>query len=211
VAEEQVELLIEQRKRRGIRFASVRRLLPPSSRGTWLSLAVAAVVTVGVAGAIARRTGPELPEGGPRAAEQAATVDALLSQSTAGRQYLLTAIEDINACAVTDTTVATIRRAARARWELLALVDDTVVTDLPHGVAIKTDFRRAVRASYDADEAYLDWVLAAGRRCPTQGDPTYAAVTTANSAARATKRAFLDRWNPVAVRYGLDPRSATVV
>lgn len=211
MAEENIGLLIKARKRRGITFASVRNLLPVPPWWTWLCLAAATIVAVGAVGVVGQRTSPGLPEGGPHAAEQAAEIDSLLSQSSAGRRYLLTAIEDINACAVTDTTLVTIRRASDARWELLEAVNDAVVTDLPQGVAVKTDLRRAVRASYDADEAYYDWVLAAGQACPRRDAPAYTAVTSANAAARTTKRAFLDRWNPIAVRYGLVPRSATVV
>ena len=185
--------------------------LPISRPGVWLWAAGATVAAAILAALVARGAGTSIPEGGPHAARQAAGIDALLDASPRGRGYLLDAIDDINACAVTISTLSEIRGAAAARQDLLAQVDLAVVDDLPRGTRIKSDLHAAVLASYLADNAYLHWVLVAGERCPTHGDPAYRDVVAANAAADAAKRALVADWNPVAARYGLPARSTTIV
>jgi hypothetical protein len=186
-------------------------LLRASRRRTWYSV-VALMMAVGAAaGLMALNLGPSVPDGGPLAASQAAAIDSLLDSSAAGRARLLSAIDDINACAVDHSTVFNIRAAVRARSELAARVGAIVVSDLPNGVPIKSDLLLAVRASHKADRAYLAWVLAADGQCPTHADAAWNAVSAANATAGESKRALLARWNPVASKYGLTRRSATVI
>jgi hypothetical protein len=192
----------------GIPYASVQR--PRRRRWIWLggAVLVAAAVAVFV---LTATGGPTIPDGGPHAGQQAAAINALLDSSEQGRGYLLTAIDDINACATNGSTLSLIRAAEQARRDLLTGAWQTVVSDLPYPNEIKTDLIAAVQASYTADQAYLAWVLASGDRCPTHADPAWAAVETANSRADQAKATFVGVWNPVARHYGLGERSLTVI
>jgi hypothetical protein len=193
---------------------SVRPVRTPRGR-RWLW--IAGVVTAGaviVVAAITLTGAPAVPDGGPHGRAQAAAIDALLDSSTTGRGYLLTAIDDINRCAATTLTGSTlsyIRSARTARQNLLAAVEQTVVSDLPDGNEIKTELTTAVQASYDTDKAYLDWVLASSDNCPTHADPAWAPVAAANATADRAKQTFVGHWNPVAGKYGLPQRSLTVI
>jgi len=138
-------------------------------------------------------------------------IDELLDSSTTGRGYLLTAIDDVNACDVTGSTFIYMRDAASARLDLLNRASDTVVTDLPDGDRIKAELTAAVRASFIADQAYLTWVVAAHGACPARAGAAYSPVVAANAAADRAKREFLADWNPVARKYGLSQRNQTVI
>jgi hypothetical protein len=199
------------RRRHLLRRHLLPRRLSIPRRRLWLWAAGAAVVAAFVAGALARGVGTSIPDGGPLAARQATAIDSLLDTSPVGRGYLLDAIDDVNACSVTISTMSNLRAAAGARQALLARVDAAMVTDLPRGTEIKEDLHEAVLASYRADNAYLHWVLGAGERCPTHADPAYRDVVAANAAADAAKRTLIDDWNPVATKYGLPDRSMTII
>ena len=188
-------------------------LLLRNARRRRIGLAVGAVVLALAfgGGIVGLSLGPPVPDGGPRGADQAAAVDTLLDSSSAGRLFLLDAIDDINACAVNGTTTANIRAAARQRMDLGDRARQLVVDDLPNGELIKSALLTAAQMSYDADRAYLRWVLDAGEDCPIHEDPAWAPVVEANAAADAAKQVFVAEWNPVGRRYGLPQRSLTII
>jgi hypothetical protein len=201
---------LQLESRSGISFTTVH---VSSTRRRRRRLWVSAVVLVVVAlAAVVVFTGkPMVSGGGPEGPTQAKAIDELLDSSTTGRGYLLTAIDDINACDVTGSTLIYVRDAAAARLNLLNQTGDTVVTDLPDGDRIKVDLTAAMRASFAADQAYLTWVLAAHGACPARSGSAYAPVVAANEAADRAKRRFLADWNPVARKYGLAQRNQTVI
>jgi hypothetical protein len=191
----------------------VRRQRSPRRRLLWLGGAVA-LVAAAIAATLILTGAPAVPDGGPKALTQARGIDTLLDSSTVGRGYLLTALDDIVACdrtALTGSTLSYIRAAEGARRSLLASAQQSVVSDLPDGSQIKTDLVAAVQASYDADKAYLAWVVASADHCPTHADPAWAPVVAANARADQAKQTFVDAWNPVARKYGLAQRSLTVI
>lgn len=144
------------------------------------------------------------------AADEAAAkrLDALLTESVAGRKHLLTAIDLALACEKA-AAVAEMTAASSARR---ALITEAGGTDL---AALSSDDLKLaligfLRASYAADEAYLHWVRSSGG-CPSTKAANFDAVESANSRARANKTDFLGIWNPIAERYGLPIREVTSI
>src|SRR5262245_64617389 len=70
-------------------------------------LIIGALVVV----AVALDLGAAVPPGGPQAEDQAKVIDAILEDSVTGRGYLFSAIDDVNACAVTPSTLILMRNA----------------------------------------------------------------------------------------------------
>ncbi|MFC3990755.1 hypothetical protein [Actinoplanes siamensis] len=137
-------------------------------------------------------------------AAAARRMDALLTESIAGRRYLLEAIDQALAC---DTSAASrgMRAASQARTDLIAKAGDTDLAALPGGDDLKSGLIGFLRASYTADQAYLRWVRSADG-CPSTGGAGFPAVERANAEARSRKTGFLADWNPVAERFGLPTR-----
>jgi len=136
--------------------------------------------------------------------ESAQRLDALLTESIAGRKYLLRAIDAALACDK-SAAIADMERASDARAALRDKAGGTDLAALPGGDHLKSALVDFLQASYEADEAYLRWTRGA-QGCPSTRAARFEAVTSANSRARARKTEFLDAWNPVAQRYGLPAR-----
>lgn len=146
-------------------------------------------------GGVARDTGDD---------EAAQRLDALLTESIAGRKYLLRAIDEALACDK-SAAIADMEAASDARASLMDKAGGTDLAALPSGAYLKSALVDFLRASYEADEAYLRWTRGASG-CPSTKAAGFEAVTEANSRARARKTEFLDAWNPVAQQYGLPTR-----
>lgn len=172
-----------------------------------------AIIVIGaiVAAVVALNLGAAVPAGGPLAASQARVIDAILADSATGRGYLLIAIDDVNACAVTPSTLILMRNSMASRADMTDRAKALVVTDLPYGDRIKANLVVSARKSYDADRGYLMWVLAAGERCPVRSGLIYAQILRDNAVSQAAKKSLLADWNPVARKYGLKQRSRTVI
>lgn len=140
------------------------------------------------------------------AADEAAAerLDALLTESIAGRKHLLTAIDSALACE-NSAAISEMKAASSARKALIAKASGTDLAALPSGDDLKSALVGFLRASYTADEAYLRWVRSADS-CPSTKAASFDAVESANSRARANKTDFLDAWNPIAELYGLPTR-----
>lgn len=141
---------------------------------------------------------------------QAQHVDALLTDSTAGRSHLLTTIDRASACDKAGA-VAEIYVAANARQAVLSQARDADLSALPDGGALKTALVTLLTDSYDADEAYLSWVQSTQGSCLSTSASSFAAVQSANDQATRDKAAFLVVWNPVAEQFGLPARDAASI
>jgi hypothetical protein len=172
-----------------------------------------AIVVIGavVVAAVVLNLGGTVPAGGPLAESQAKVIDVILEDSATGRGYLLSAIDDVDACAVTPTTLVLMRDAMASRADMIDRAKALVVTDLPFGDRIKANLVVSARASYAADRGYLMWVLAAGESCPVRSGAIYDQILRDNLVSQTAKKDLLSDWNPVARRYGLKQRSRTVI
>lgn len=199
---------------------------PPGRRGLsgGAAIALIAVAVLAVAGMVVvlmshnKQTPAAAPTsattspsaGTSEAPAQAAAIDALLAESEVGRDLLAAAITDINNCRLDSRMWSNLQGAINNRSSLLARTDALQVDAIPEGSVLKPHLRDVFQASYDADIAYQQWVLAASG-CPRTNGPGYSAIVNANNRAQAAKNLFLSEWNPVAQRYGLPSRSNTQI
>jgi hypothetical protein len=75
---------------------------------------------------------------------------------------------------------------------------------------MKSELLGALSNSLQADRDYLSWAQQqlAGGCSPAGQSSAYTAAYTASQLANAAKEAFVQTWNPVAVKYGIQPASA---
>ncbi|MQY04430.1 hypothetical protein [Actinomadura macrotermitis] len=124
---------------------------------------------------------------------QATAVDGLLSDMSSTRSQLGTVIE--SGCS--SSGLQGIRSERKAQ---LAKARELEVGALENGTELRDALVRALQASVDSNQAYLD--EAPG--CPGEDNAT---IADANSRASAAKREFLGYWNPNAEKAGLGARS----
>lgn len=177
----------------------------------WYQATATVVICAVVVVLLTLDLGPSVPAGGPLAGHQARVIDSILDDSVVGRGYLFSAIDDVNACAVTPSTLILMRNAMASRADMLDRAKALVVTDLPYGDRIKTNLVIGARASYDADRGYLLWVLEAGESCPIRSGAIYDQILRDNLVSQTAKNELLEDWNPVARTYGMPERSRTVI
>ena len=177
----------------------------------WYQTTTIAVIGAVVLVVVSLHLGPAVPAGGPQAEHQAKVIDTILGDSAIGRGYLLSAIDDVNACAVTPSTLVLMRNAMASRADMLDRARALVVTDLPYGDRIKANLIVSARTSYGADRGYLMWVLAAGQRCPVRSGTIYDQMLRDNVTSQTAKNLLLADWNPIARKYRLQQRSRTVI
>src|SRR5258705_4219508 len=99
----------------------------------WYQTTAIVVIAAAVVVAVALNLGAAVPTGGPLAERQAKVIDAILEHSATGRGYLFSAIDDVNACAVTPSTLILMRNAMASRADMVDRAKALVVTDLPYG------------------------------------------------------------------------------
>jgi hypothetical protein len=152
-------------------------------------------------------TAPTTPTGDPRA--QAATIDAVLSDSVASRRKLNQAIEQVGGCDDVAGAVADIRAVGEERQTQMATVRNADLSALSGGEGLRSGLLQALQYAWDADQGFLAWAeptLTGG--CGAADDAGYSRGRAASTSAGTAKRAFLTRWNPVAQDNGLRARSA---
>jgi hypothetical protein len=80
---------------------------------------------------------------------------------------------------------------------------------LPGGAQVKSKLLAALGSSLTADRDYLSWARQqlTGGCTPTSQSSAYNAAFNASRRADAAKQAFVQVWNPVAARYGIERES----
>ncbi len=156
-----------------------------------------------------RATSP-VPSPSALASGQAVAVGHLLTSSAATRQALNGAINEVLNCTNLSGAASQIQNAVSQRGSEYRQASDLSASGLPQGAAVKSDLIAALRASLDADQDYLTWArqeLNLGCTQPEQST-AYGAADVADQAADAAKQAFVQVWNPIAVKYGVPRQSA---
>ncbi len=139
------------------------------------------------------------------ASRQAAAVNDLLRSSAATRKALQGAVSDAGDCTDLSSAVSQIRNAVDQRSAEYNQASALSTSALADGTIMKTDLTAALRNSLDADRDYLSWAqqqLKLGCAPATQSS-AYNAANNADQQANAAKDAFIQLWNPVAARYGI--------
>jgi hypothetical protein len=210
-----------------------------SRRRFWAGVAAAAVVVAGVSyglGTIADRGGdhhddragqpttgassgaagsdtsaptPSSSPLDPQALAQARALHTLIDHSAADKQRIAAAAAQLQGCRHPKQAIQTFEDAASSRDRLVDQAADLQVGLLPGGGAAVASFSQALRASADADRAYVAWgqarhkvrrhhhVLCRG------GKSLQRTAVQLSSASHAAKQRTAQEWNVIAAQFGL--------
>jgi hypothetical protein len=142
------------------------------------------------------------------ASRQAAAVNTLLGSSVATRRALQGAVSEARDCTDLSGAVSQIQDAVDQRSAEYSQASALSISGLPDGTIVKTDLTAALRSSLEADRDYLAWARQLELACvPATQSSAYDAAYAADEQANAAKEAFVQVWNPVAARYGIQQES----
>jgi serine/threonine protein kinase len=139
------------------------------------------------------------------ASSQAAAVNHLLRSSAATRKALQGAVSDAGDCTDLAGAISQIQSAVDQRNTEYNQASALSTSALADGTIMKTDLIAALRNSLDADRDYLAWAQQQVKLgcAPATQSSAYHAAYNADQQANAAKDAFVQVWNPIATRYGL--------
>jgi serine/threonine protein kinase len=143
------------------------------------------------------------------ASRQAAAVNNLLSSSAATLKALQGAVSEVLDCMNLSSAVRQIQNVVNQRGTEDNQASALSTSALANGAAVKSDLIAALRDSLDADKDFLTWAqqqLNPGCT-PTAESSAYNAAYNASQQAGASKKAFIQAWDPVAARYGIQQKS----
>ncbi len=151
---------------------------------------------------------PAPPPASTLAPEQAAAVNDLLRSSAATRQALQGAVGAARDCTDLSSAVSQIQNAVNQRGSEYNRASALSTSALADGAILKADLTVALRSSLDADKDYLAWARQLSLGCvPAAQSSAYNAAYGADEQANAAKEAFIQVWDPVAARYGIQQES----
>ncbi|WP_285496574.1 hypothetical protein [Actinomadura sp. NBRC 104425] len=137
----------------------------------------------------------ESPSGDGDAAREATEIDGLLSEMATTRSELGGVIAG-------GCRPSALERIRRQRQEQLSRARALEVDDLDQGAEMKDALVRALQASVESNQRYLD----AAPGCPSDSE-----VADVNGRASDAKAEFMRYWQPIAEQQGLSPRSADTI
>jgi serine/threonine protein kinase len=143
------------------------------------------------------------------ASRQAAAVNNLLSSSGATLKALQGAVSEVSNCTNLSSAVRQIQNVVNQRSTEYNQASALSTSALANGAAVKSDLIAALRNSLDADKDFLTWAqqqLNPGCT-PTAQSSAYKAGYNASQQAGAAKKAFIQVWDLVAARYGIQQKS----
>lgn len=149
---------------------------------------------------------PSASAADPQALAQAKALHILLGRSAADKQKIAVAASELETCRHLPQAVQTFEEAAASRDRLVEQVADLQVGLLPGGGAAVASFSDALRASADADRAYVAWGQARhkGRHHTCKGGKLLQrAAVRLSSASHAPKQQAAQAWNVIATQFGL--------
>ncbi|WP_144056900.1 hypothetical protein [Micromonospora lupini] len=157
------------------------------------------------ASGVATPTASDDPDTRRRA--QAEAVDALLSESTASRGDLATAIAAVGECRDLNRSLALLDGVTRQRRTQRDQAGALTVDALDDGTAMRSHLVSAFTYAGDADAAYAAWT----RHSISSGcslDANWRRGNQLSEQSQKAKNEFLRRWNPIAVSCGLPTRTS---
>lgn len=179
--------------------------------GTTAAIALVVLVTmVGLHAAGHASEGTAVPAGQSSSAEEAAQVNSLLDSSTASRESLTAAVQEVDDCTDVSAAVSAISGVASQRASEYSRAAALGTAALPDGAELKTDLASALHYSMLADNAFLSWAEEqenTGCGNSVAATNAYRAGMTASAGAVAAKQAFVQLWNPIASGHGYPDRS----
>lgn len=151
----------------------------------------------------------------PSPADQASSLDQLLDRSAESRSSVVSAVKAVEACsspASVSAASTALKNAEQERSTLISELDALDLSRVSGSADATTHLRTAWQHSQDADAAYAAWAdaMASGGCTPGSAphDDNYKTASASSSQATSAKNAFIQRWNPIAERYGLPTRTS---
>jgi serine/threonine protein kinase len=143
------------------------------------------------------------------ASRQAAALSTLLTSSAAARTALHEAVDQIGACTNLSGAVSQLQGVVNQRASEYGRASALPTSALPDGTQVKSELIAALNSSLKADRDYLTWAKQQlnGRCTPSAQSSAYNAAFSASQLADAAKAAFVQVWNPVAAKYGIEQNS----
>lgn len=150
----------------------------------------------------------------PAAREQAAAMNAVLTDSHETRRVLGRALAGAGKCKTLPAAIQGFQVVAQRRQNQIQRTQNLKLDKLAGGERLRGSLRQALQASLDVDRVLLVWAQQNQRDC--RGKPRPSAAQVPGRAAherRATlaKKQFVVLWNPVAKETGQPRRSWTQV
>jgi hypothetical protein len=136
-------------------------------------------------------------------------VNNLLSSSAATLQALQGAVSEVFNCTNLSSAVRQIQNVVNQRSTEYKQASALSTSALANGAAVKSDLIAALRNSLDADKDFLTWAQQQPNPgcTPTAQSSAYNAAYNASQQAGASKKAFIQVWDPVAAQYGIQQKS----
>lgn len=151
--------------------------------------------------------------GAPTALAEANAVNNLLvtSASTRSQWNAGSLIIDVASCVAIVSAVTQIGDIARERTTEVAEAKHLRTGALPDGPALKSQLLTALKISLSIDNDYLAWAEQQHSSGCTVGTNSsyYQQATLADTRATFDKNTFVNTWNPIATRFGLEQFSAS--
>jgi hypothetical protein len=119
------------------------------------------------------------------------------------------AVTNVGACANLSGAVSQLQAVVNRRAGQVDRASTLPTAALPGGAQVKSKLMAALDSSLTADRDYLSWARQqlTGGCTPTSQSSAYNTAFNASRRADAAKQAFVQVWNPVAARYGIERES----
>jgi len=133
-----------------------------------------------------------VPAPDPTAQAQVQYLVGILNSSAATRTSLGQPSQDVDNCQDLPDAVAQIQVVAQNRQDLMTALNSAPVDHIPNGTQLVAQLQAALQASYNNDEAFINWGQAQQSSGCSQMPQD---VTDTNTAAGNAKDAFCNTWN----------------
>jgi hypothetical protein len=140
------------------------------------------------------------------ARSQATAISNLLASNLGSRPELQAAVTNVTNCTSLPSSVSTIQRIATKRTREYNQAARLQTGAIANGALLKRQLLRSLRISMNIDDDYLSWAqqqestsCAAGA-----GSSSYNQAYSQDNVASSDKMAFVNTWDPIARRYGLE-------
>jgi hypothetical protein len=130
-----------------------------------------------------------------------------IRRSVSARSTVVTATQGVVACTMAPSKgISLINQAISERRAVITRLGTLSVTAVRGGPQLLAEFKQVLRQSIHTDQDFIGWMQNAKNSgtCPVNptSDASYQAGLQASLQANSAKLSFLDRWNPLAIRFG---------
>jgi hypothetical protein len=140
------------------------------------------------------------------AAQQAAELSGLLTQSASDRSAIVSAVAAIANCGDLEGAEMTLNDSATSRQSLLNQLQGLTLNALPNNNELTEYLITAWNNSLASDQSYSDWAgdeINDGCTVNDNSDSNYQAAQVTDAQSTSNKSSFAAVWNPIATSYGL--------